>query len=142
MPWQEQSLMSQREEFVAMCRRPGVCVAEACRRYGISRKTGYKWIARARAGQPLADWSPRPHNSPDDLVRMVGDCGRVSFLGRHLRVPKAFIGCRVALRPTNCDGVYELRYRHSRVGAADLRTAHPRVVLRGRSAPTEDDPWV
>ncbi len=29
MPWQEQPLMSQREELVAMRRRPGVCMAES-----------------------------------------------------------------------------------------------------------------
>ena len=37
-----------------------------CRRFGISRKTGYKWLERyAMEGQPgLADRSRRPHRSP------------------------------------------------------------------------------
>ncbi|MFX8535337.1 helix-turn-helix domain-containing protein, partial [Acinetobacter baumannii] len=35
--------------------------SELCRRYGISRKTGYKWVNRSGA---LEDQSRRPHASP------------------------------------------------------------------------------
>jgi len=36
-----------------------------CRRYGISRKTGYTWLRRAQAGdEKLADQSRRPRSSP------------------------------------------------------------------------------
>jgi transposase InsO family protein len=65
MPWQEQSLMTVREEFVRLAQQEEVPITELCRRYGISRKTGYKWLARAAAGETSwADRSRRPRTSP------------------------------------------------------------------------------
>jgi len=46
MPFQEQSIMSQREEFARLASQAGANMAELCRRYGISRFTGYKWLHR------------------------------------------------------------------------------------------------
>ena len=48
MPWQEVSTMSLRQEFITMVQRGTVRVSELCRRYGVSRKTGYKWLQRYR----------------------------------------------------------------------------------------------
>src|SRR5687768_512807 len=56
--------MSLRAEFVAFASQPDANVAAACRRFGVSRKTGYKWLARAAAGHGLADRSRRPRASP------------------------------------------------------------------------------
>ena len=39
-------MIEQRAEFVALARLPDSNVSELCRRFGISRKTGYKWLAR------------------------------------------------------------------------------------------------
>jgi transposase InsO family protein len=65
MPWQEQSRMSMREEFVSLAQQEGANVAALCRGYGISRKTGYKWLARAVAGETdFADRSHRPQHVP------------------------------------------------------------------------------
>jgi transposase InsO family protein len=65
MPWQERSVMSERQELVAFARQEGANIAELCRQFGISRKTAYKWLARAAAGEThLADYSRRPHRSP------------------------------------------------------------------------------
>jgi len=64
VPWKARSPMSLREEFVAFARQPDANVAAACRRFGVSRKTGYKWLARAAAGHGLADRSRRPRASP------------------------------------------------------------------------------
>jgi transposase InsO family protein len=66
MPWNEASAMSLRIEFVALATAEGANVRALCRRYGISPRTAYKWIARARAGGPdaLADRSRRPATSP------------------------------------------------------------------------------
>ena len=58
--------MSQREEFVRFATQEGANRRELCRRYGISPKTGYKWLNRA-AQDPdasLEDRSRRPHASP------------------------------------------------------------------------------
>lgn len=70
MPWHTQTYMSQRLEFVVLATGSGLAFSELCRRFGVSRKTGYKWLARYRAGGQgaLADRSRRPHRSP----RLVG----------------------------------------------------------------------
>jgi len=47
MPWLETSPMEERERFIADHRRNLYTMAELCARYGISRKSGYKWLARS-----------------------------------------------------------------------------------------------
>src|SRR5262245_31035184 len=66
MPWKECSAMSQREEFVSFLEKSGSNVSELCRRFGISRKTGYKWLKRYRTGGKLGllDRSRRPVHQP------------------------------------------------------------------------------
>jgi len=66
MPWQERSIMAQREEFVVLAGVEGANVARLCERFGISRETGYLWLRRHRAGgrAALADRSRRPLTSP------------------------------------------------------------------------------
>lgn len=64
MPWHEVSVVEQRLEFVRLAGQQGVSLAELCRRFGISRVTGYKWLERAGAGQALTDRSRRPQSSP------------------------------------------------------------------------------
>src|SRR5688572_25880163 len=73
MPWLETSLMQQRKEFVEAVRRGERSFAEQCRRFGISRKNGYKWWNRyviAKKGgleASFADRSRRPARSPSRL---------------------------------------------------------------------------
>src|SRR5579871_4629963 len=75
MPFQEQSIMSQREEFARLASQAGANIAELCRRYGISRFTGYKWLRRYEA-QPdgktwMANRSRRPHTSPGQTAEII-----------------------------------------------------------------------
>ena len=53
-------MIDQREEFVRFARLPDANVSELCRRFGISRKTGYKWLGR----DSVQDCSRRPRSSP------------------------------------------------------------------------------
>ncbi len=64
MPWKERSMMSEREEFVRLAEQGAQSMASLCRRFGISRQTGYKWRSRRQAGQALGDRSRRPTTSP------------------------------------------------------------------------------
>ena len=66
MPFREQSIMDQRRAFVALAEQGGIAFAELCRRFDVSRPTGYKWLGRYRdAGEAgLAERSRRPHTSP------------------------------------------------------------------------------
>ena len=69
MPWKEVNPMQQRVLFIADYLRHTSSVSELCRSYGISRKTGYKWIRRYRESQldGLTERSSRPHHSPTQV---------------------------------------------------------------------------
>jgi transposase InsO family protein len=60
LPWSQVTVKDQREEFVRLACQPGANISQLCRRNGISRKTGYKWLNR----EDLEDRSRRPHTSP------------------------------------------------------------------------------
>src|SRR5579864_819269 len=66
MPWNVSTRMSLREEFAALAAVESSNVSELCRRFGISRKTGYKWLDRYLLHGPghLAEVSRRPSHSP------------------------------------------------------------------------------
>ena len=82
MPWKESSPMDQRTLFVADQLRALFSMTELCERFGISRKTGYKWLARFQAEGPtgLADRSRRPqscpHQTPESLVAAILEARR------------------------------------------------------------------
>src|SRR5271170_3041243 len=67
MPWKELSAMSLRLEFVRLANQPDANIRELCRRFDISPKTAYKWLARFRdlGEQGLIDQSRRPVRSPE-----------------------------------------------------------------------------
>ena len=58
--------MDQRTLFIADCRRAVASISELCRRFGISRKTGHKWLRRYTTAGPesLGDQPRRPLHSP------------------------------------------------------------------------------
>lgn len=67
MAWLETDVRDQRIEFVKAVRAPGATMTAVCRTFGISRKTGYKWLGRddaAHSVAALADQSRRPVTSP------------------------------------------------------------------------------
>jgi len=49
MAWKKVLPMDERARFVLEVDKAELSVAELCRRYGVRRKTGYKWIRRYRA---------------------------------------------------------------------------------------------
>jgi putative transposase len=73
MPWKEELPMDQKTQFVSEYLRDSLSFTELCQRYHISRKTGYKWIARYEALGPagLVDRSRRPHSLPSQTPETV-----------------------------------------------------------------------
>lgn len=69
MPWKEIDVVNLRMEFVSEALGAGTPLSEVCRKFAISRKTGYKWIDRFRMrGFPgLADDRRRPLRSPNGI---------------------------------------------------------------------------
>ena len=66
MPWRETSPMEQRLEFIRECETELFTMTELAAQYGISRRTGYKWLERFEADgiDGLRDHSRRPDESP------------------------------------------------------------------------------
>jgi transposase InsO family protein/transposase-like protein len=66
MPWKESTVLDQRREFINLALSEDANIRFLCRRFGISAKTGYKWLNRYGEGgaSALHDCSRRPHNSP------------------------------------------------------------------------------
>src|SRR5712691_824227 len=67
MPWSQTSPMDQRTQFIADFLRETLSVTDLCDLYGVSRKTGYKWIDRYLRHGPagLTEHSRRPVRSPN-----------------------------------------------------------------------------
>lgn len=66
MSWQPTDIMSLKQEFIRFAQQSGANMSVLCAGYGISRKTGYKWLRRYKeAGAAgLEDRARRPQSSP------------------------------------------------------------------------------
>jgi putative transposase len=86
MPWRETCAMDERLRFVAACVSGEDTVTALCERFGISRKTGYKWLERYRregvAG--LAERSRRPRR----LARAIGGEMAATIVDLRVRYPR------------------------------------------------------
>ena len=81
MPWETPPVSELRTALVHSVRVTGLSVAEAARRFGVSRKTAHKWLARrdAEPERSLVDRSRRPARSP---ARTAEGVERLSFGAR------------------------------------------------------------
>jgi len=109
MGWRSTSPMDERMRFIGDALEQDGSFTELCERYGVSRKTGYKWLWRYKeeGSAGLAERSRRPHWSPNETsVEIVA-------------------------------ALVELRGRHPTWGSKKLlrilRKRHPRWVLPGRT---------
>ena len=78
VPWSVESVEAQRLEFCGLAvSGSGVSFTELCRRYGISRKTGYQWLGVYRVEGPggLRDRRRVPKNSPTRTCATTGRHG-------------------------------------------------------------------
>jgi transposase InsO family protein len=66
MPWKAKTTMSQRQEFVELALKENANIRALCREFGITPRTGYKWIKRyqEQGEVGLYDRSRRPQHSP------------------------------------------------------------------------------
>ena len=75
MGWTETCSVDERMRFVLAVERREEAFAALCRRFGVSRKTGYKWLDRYRAESVagLIDRSRAPHAHPQAVSAMVAE---------------------------------------------------------------------
>lgn len=109
MPWSQTSPMDQRTQFIADYLRGSLSTTDLCALYGVSRKTGYKWIDRYLRYGPagLDERSCKPRASPNQTDQEI------------------------------VTAILEARRRHPSWGAKKLlvllHKGHPRWDLPGRS---------
>jgi len=60
MPWEERTVNMSRETFVAEVKAKEKSKSQLCREYGITRKTGDKWLKRYESGECMDDRSHAP----------------------------------------------------------------------------------
>jgi putative transposase len=75
MPWQDLSPMNQRLQFITDHQRGLYDMTELCARNDVSRKTGYKWLARyaAEGARGLVERSHAPHVCPHRIVEALAE---------------------------------------------------------------------
>lgn len=82
MPWNETCLMDERMKFIAAYLGEESSFSHLCRCFGISRTTGYKWVARYESSGPegLLDRSRaaqrHPNAVPEAIERQIVDFRR------------------------------------------------------------------
>lgn len=71
MPWKATCAMNERLGFVCEVERGERTVSELCRVFGVSRKTGYKWLDRyhERGEAGLEERSRAPHHHPGAMSK-------------------------------------------------------------------------
>jgi transposase InsO family protein len=73
MPWRETSAVEEREQFVTQWLEGEGSKSALCRRYGITRRTGDKWLERYQAAglAGLLDRSRAPHHHSNQVSEAV-----------------------------------------------------------------------
>ena len=130
MGWKEFDRVSQREEFVRLAEADGVNFSRLCERFGISRKTGYKWRERHRAcaEEPLVDRSRKPHRSPtqtpaeiEQKVLQIRDA-HPAWGGLKIRKRLKVMGEKTLPSPSTIAAVLK---RHDRISDAESAKRKP-----------------
>src|SRR3546814_13659060 len=82
MVWDKTCVMDKRMAFIVDYRSGDYCFAELCRRYGVSRRIGYKWRDRYEAEGPagMVDSSPAPPQ-PGTAMTWAPAAGVVALAG-------------------------------------------------------------
>lgn len=75
MPWKETCPMEERVRFVVLANEKRAAMAQLCRSFGISRETGYKWLARHQESgvAGLRDMPRRPHSNKRSFSQTIVD---------------------------------------------------------------------
>ena len=139
MPWEVQPVPELRSALVHAVRHAGLSVAEAARRYGISRQAAHTWLARydADPDAPLVDRPRRPRRSPgrtpEEAERAVLEArDRWGWGPRKLRA----VMTREGLAPPPVRTIAAILRRHGRTRPAPGEPGPPPQRFE-RSAPNE-----
>jgi putative transposase len=147
MPWKTVETMQERMKFITMVEDESASFAEACRRFGISRKTGYKWWERYNALGPAgleAGSSVALHNGQslsDTQVDAVVSLRREhpTWGPKKLRARLEALGASEALPAVSTIGA--VLKRHGLVRPRRRRTHAPRELTGLTVGERPNDVW-
>jgi transposase len=73
MPFIERSIMSEKIEFCILASKEDSNMSDLCKRFNITRRTGYKWLARylEKGLVGLEEKSRRPHTFPNQTLQPI-----------------------------------------------------------------------
>jgi len=147
MPWIEKSVMKKKHDFIKEYSSGDLAIAALARKYGISRKTAYKYIGRyqieGEAG--LAEKSRAPHSHPNETPPPIID----EIINTKLKFgswgPKKIIA---RLRKDNPDKVYPCPstaqywlYRYDLVRTRKKRSQVPPYTQPFSECNSSNDVW-
>lgn len=124
MPWKQVTPMSQKKEFVHLARAEGANLTRLCERFDISRKTGYKWLARyeLEGESGLAERSRQPRRSPGMTPPAVEEAivrlreAHPAWGGRKLRARLLHLGWQAVPAASTITGILR---RHGLIDPAE-----------------------
>jgi putative transposase len=143
VPWREMSAVDAREAFIREYLDGIDTMTELCERHGISRQTGYTWVARYDTDGivGLQDRSRRPHHSPTATPPAVVEAliaarrrrptwGPKKLLGRdwHLAAQPAHSTASAILKRAGLVAKSRRRVRPGHPGAPPAAVAEPNAV--------------
>src|SRR3954468_21531578 len=75
MGWMETCAVDERMRFVIAVEEQGESFAALCRRFEVSRKTGYKWLGRYQelGVEGLGELSRAPHQHPQAVLAEIAE---------------------------------------------------------------------
>lgn len=131
MPWKESSVMDERVRFIAAARSGRLPLAVLCRRFGISRVTGYKWMRRFEREGPegLNDRSRAPHHHPNAVsarvVELIVQMRRRDRLLGPRKLRQLLIERRIRERVPSASTIAEILRRHGLTSRRKRRRRTP-----------------
>jgi transposase InsO family protein len=136
VPWKETGPMEERMNFVLL-HRDGWAVTDLCEAFGVSRKTGYKWLERyEQVGlEGFREGSRAPHRHPNAVAAEI-EAAIIQFkLERPKRGPKKLLDLLQRRQPEVCWPV------RSTIGAILKRHGLVRSRRRCRKMPPYEQPF-
>jgi transposase InsO family protein len=135
MPWKVSPVVSLRTIFVSRL-KGGERMSDLCREYGISRKTGYKFLERFERFGPegLFDASRRPirmaHSTPEPVQRLILDLKNEKPTWGAAKLYEVLRNRHVGIRIPACSTIHEILKRH---GLVKSRRSRRRSFVLGRT---------
>lgn len=149
MPWKESGPMEERMRFVVAHQSGLYTMSELCRGFGISRRIGYKWLARfgAEGVAGLRDRSRAPKSSPQQMDPF---CEAVLLEAKKAHLhwgPRKILAWVRKQHPALAEAlpaastVGELFARHALVERRPRRPRPPRTIAGALQAGEPNEVW-